>query len=99
MMIFLKSANNELVIEASGWLSASSMEKKVILRRIEEREQEGFKSQNSCRVLRSLNLDDIEVKKEKIAVVPYLFLTLYEVYPSDWAAFSLARFVRHSKST
>jgi hypothetical protein len=49
--------------------------------------------------LRSLNLDDIEVKKKKIPVVLSLFLTLYEVYPSDWAAFSLARFVRHSKST
>ena len=73
--------------------------KKVILRRIEEREQEGFKSQSSCRILRSLTLDDVEVKKEKIAVVPSLFLTLYEVYPLDWAAFSLARFVRHSKST
>ena len=59
------------MIEALGWLSASSG-KKVILRRIEEREQEGFKSQSLCRILRSLNLDDVEVKKEKIAVVPSL---------------------------
>jgi hypothetical protein len=31
MMIFLKSANNELVIEASGWLSANSVEKRLFL--------------------------------------------------------------------